>query len=238
MVEQGVPDRDASLTRVGIGLMCKPPRIGVSKTRLAVAVGPQRAAELSAAFLADTAATLEALAQKEAVELFAFFSPPDAGAEMRALLPDQMAFYAQDPAGLGQAMLAALRLMLVRNPAGAIVIGADSPTLPLSHLVQAVQRLRVLDDGAVFGPAEDGGYYLAGIKNEGAAPLFAPMAWSTPDVMAETRRRAARHGIRISELPIWYDVDDAASLIRLKDDLRDNSTDRGAARATRLACGL
>ncbi|MFY8144777.1 MAG: hypothetical protein ACOVMT_13060 [Caulobacter sp.] len=40
---------------IGLGLMCKPPRPGVTKTRLAAAIGPEAAATLSQAFLEDCA---------------------------------------------------------------------------------------------------------------------------------------------------------------------------------------
>lgn len=226
-------DTSAQAGRIGVGLMCKAPRIGVSKTRLAAAIGAERAAAFSAAFLRDMAALLEDLAAEESVDLFAFFAPADAEAELRALLPQRMSLHVQDGRGLGEAMAGALTHMLARTPAGAVVIGSDLPSLPLSCLVEAVRGLRDLDEGAVFGPAEDGGFYLAGIKSESAATLFDEMVWSTRDVMSTMRARASRKGVSIREIPAWYDVDDAESLAWLKRDLCTGKVGAGRARATR-----
>jgi len=66
----------------------------------------------------------------------------------------------------------------------------------------------------VLGPADDGGYYLIGMKQP-HAHLFADIAWSTGEVAAMTRARAAALGIELVALPTWYDVDDAATLARL-----------------------
>ncbi len=66
----------------------------------------------------------------------------------------------------------------------------------------------------MLGAAEDGGYYLLGMR-QAHAHLFADIAWSTGTVADTTRRRAASLGLDVVELPRWYDVDDAASLSRL-----------------------
>jgi uncharacterized protein len=66
----------------------------------------------------------------------------------------------------------------------------------------------------VLGPAEDGGYYLLGMKRPHAR-LFADIAWSTDSVAAATRARASALGLDVVTLPTWYDVDDSASLNRL-----------------------
>ena len=66
----------------------------------------------------------------------------------------------------------------------------------------------------MLGPAEDGGYYLLGMKQP-HAHLFADIAWSTSGVAAATRARAAALGLDVVTLPTWYDVDDAATLDRL-----------------------
>jgi rSAM/selenodomain-associated transferase 1 len=223
---------------VGLGLMCKAPRVGLAKTRLAASVGAERAAELARAFIADAVATLRQAAALHPCGLHVFYAPDDAAPDVRAFVPEDIPLHAQDPRGLGAAMFSALRMMLARHPAGALVIGSDLPTLPPDIIAQAMAHLRAITQSVVIGPAEDGGYYLIGIKSERAAPLFAPMAWSTPQVLAETRARAAAQGLGVVELPAWYDVDDAASLARLTRDLQDGRVPPGTARATRAALGL
>jgi glycosyltransferase A (GT-A) superfamily protein (DUF2064 family) len=70
----------------------------------------------------------------------------------------------------------------------------------------------------VLGPSEDGGYYLIGMKKKHAR-LFEDITWSTEQVLAQTRERAAEAGLAVHTLPTSYDVDDRAMLQRLCDDL-------------------
>ena len=70
----------------------------------------------------------------------------------------------------------------------------------------------------MLGPADDGGYYLIGLKRP-APRLLREVRMSTPTVLADTLALAAEEGLRVALLPIWYDVDDVASLERLRDEL-------------------
>jgi hypothetical protein len=66
--------------------------------------------------------------------------------------------------------------------------------------------------------SDDGGYYLIGLKAPHAV-LFRDIAWSTDEVSTQTLARAAALGLEVVALPLWFDVDDAASLARLMEDL-------------------
>ena len=99
-------------------------------------------------------------------------------------------------------------------------MNSDSPTLPTAVLLQAVHSLLSPGDRVVLGPAEDGGYYLLGMKQPHAR-LFADIAWSTDSVAATTRMRAVALGLDVVTLPTWYDVDDSASLNRLVAETAD-----------------
>ena len=68
----------------------------------------------------------------------------------------------------------------------------------------------------------NGGYYLLGMRRPHAG-LFADVAWSTDAVAAQTRSRAAALGLDLVELPLWYDIDDAASLDRLLQEVSAGS---------------
>jgi glycosyltransferase A (GT-A) superfamily protein (DUF2064 family) len=99
-----------------------------------------------------------------------------------------------------------------------VVIGSDSPNLPAAYIRSAFDQL---DQGAdlVLGPAEDGGYYLIGLRARQPRLLReAPM--STPTLLADTLAIAAELGLRAELLPLWYDVDTTVELKRLADDLR------------------
>ncbi len=92
------------------------------------------------------------------------------------------------------------------------------PTLPTAMLVEAARALAKPGDRVVLGGAEDGGYYLIGLKRPHRR-LFEDIDWSTDRVLRQTLERAAEIGLSVHALPIWYDVDDVASLRRLIGDL-------------------
>jgi glycosyltransferase A (GT-A) superfamily protein (DUF2064 family) len=111
----------------------------------------------------------------------------------------------------------------------ACLVNSDSPTLPTSLLIDTARLLARSGDRIVLGPAEDGGYYLIGLK-QAHARLFDDIAWSTPVVFAQTVERAREIGLEPLVLPMWYDVDDVESLRRLNAELlsQDDNGDRGA----------
>ena len=71
----------------------------------------------------------------------------------------------------------------------------------------------------VLGGSDDGGYYLIGMKRLHQR-LFEQIDWSTERVFAQTLERAREIGLEAELLPTWYDVDDAATLERLRRELR------------------
>jgi glycosyltransferase A (GT-A) superfamily protein (DUF2064 family) len=112
---------------------------------------------------------------------------------------------------------------VVGRQSSVVVIGSDSPNLPAAYIGSAFDQL---DQGAdlVLGPADDGGYYLIGLRARQPRLLReAPM--STPTLLADTLAIAAELGLRAELLPVWYDVDTAAELKRLAGDLRDAPAD-------------
>ena len=74
----------------------------------------------------------------------------------------------------------------------------------------------------VLGGSDDGGYYLIGLKRL-HHQVFEQIDWSTERVFAQTLERAREIGLATELLPTWYDVDDAATLDRLRRELTDPS---------------
>ena len=111
---------------------------------------------------------------------------------------------AQPRGDLGIRMLAAVAACCAAGQP-ALVVGSDLPEIDVPYVERAVAALAAHD--LVLGPVEDGGYGLIGL-NAPLPPLFSGIAWSTPAVLAETRSRAARLGLRVAELPTTWDVDD------------------------------
>jgi glycosyltransferase A (GT-A) superfamily protein (DUF2064 family) len=84
-----------------------------------------------------------------------------------------------------------------------VVIGTDSPTLPVEYIERAFADLDRAD--VVLGPAVDGGYYLVGCRR--LPPIFAGIDWSSNRVLAQTIDRLVTPSWSLALLPPWYDVD-------------------------------
>jgi len=112
-----------------------------------------------------------------------------------------------------------------------IIIGSDSPDLPLRFIEEAFQALE--KGGAVIGPACDGGYYLIGFGSESFTPeAFEGMAWGADSVGKATMDILESVGLRVHVLPAWRDIDrpeDVAALI-------NTCESSGFARSHTMAC--
>ena len=208
--------------RCAIGVMAKAPQPGLAKTRLCPPLQPAQAADLSAAFLRDITENIALAARTAPIHGCIAYAP--AGAEAwfaghlaegtSLVLADGSPPMPPDVQGFGRCLLHAAQAILASGIGAVCLLNSDSPTLPTALLVRAAQALLAPGERVVLGPAEDGGYYLIGMK-QAHAHLFADIAWSTNDVAAATRTRAASLGIELVTLATWYDVDDAVSLARL-----------------------
>jgi rSAM/selenodomain-associated transferase 1 len=201
-----------------IGIICKTPHPGRSKTRLMPLLGARGAAELAAAFLRDTAAAIEAVPAAAGRRGYAVYAPLGSEAELRPLLPLNFGLVCRRDATLGVVLLSATEHLLAQGHDCVLLVNADSPTLPPLLLAAALAALRAPGDRAVVGPATDGGYYLIGLKHPHAR-LFADIPWSTPGVMDATLERACEIGLAVAQLPLWYDIDDAQTLAMLLDEI-------------------
>jgi rSAM/selenodomain-associated transferase 1 len=203
--------------------MCKAPQPGHTKTRLAKAVGAVAAAELSACFLRDVAAAIEAVPETLGRRGYAVYAPAGAEPVLRQLFPEKFGLLLQAGQDLGEALFGATRDLLLAGHDCVLLVNGDSPSLPSHFLIQAIETLRSSGDRMVIGPASDGGYYLIGLKRP-HKKLFTQIEWGTETVFGRTRERAAEIGLATTLLPEWYDVDDAATLAWLRDELAGNST--------------
>jgi rSAM/selenodomain-associated transferase 1 len=201
-----------------LGIMCKAPRPGACKTRLAALLGSERAAGLSACFLRDVAAAIEGVPERLGRRGYGIYAPAGAETDLRALLPPSFQLVLQADADFGAVLLNATRHLLDAGHSCAVLVNADSPTLPPRLLVDALAALRRPGDRVVLGPAVDGGYCLIGLK-AAHGRLFQDIPWSTPDVFRATRERAGEIALPEVVLPAWYDVDDAETFGYLEAEL-------------------
>jgi uncharacterized protein len=224
-----------NLVTAAIGIMCKAPQPGRTKSRLAATVGPKKAAELASCFLRDVAAAIEAVPEQLGRRGYGVYAPAGAEAVLRQLFPPTFGLLLQADDEFGNVLFGSLRDLLAAGHDCVLLVNGDSPTLPPSFLVNAIDLLRQPGDRMVLGPAADGGYYLIGLKRP-HRHLFTDVPWGTETVARRTLDRAAEIHLATAQLPEWYDIDDAKTLGWLRAELAgcsDRFRNGGAAAATR-----
>ena len=226
-----VPTNSVAQPTCAIAVMAKAPVPGRCKTRLLPRLSPAEAAALSAAFLRDVTGNLQEAAHQTPITPYVAYAPEGAAPLFDGMLAPGTSLILANGSipcpdgviGFGRCLLHAIETMLAQGHAAACVLNADSPNLPTSYLQEAAAILDSPGDRIVLGPAEDGGYYLLGMK-QAHAGLFAGIDWSTDKVLAQTQERAKTLGLSTVMLPTWYDVDEPATLDRLMADLCQDTT--------------
>jgi hypothetical protein len=203
---------------VAVGIVCKTPSPGQSKTRLSPPLQLHECAELSACFIRDLSRTVGALAGHGHVMGYAVYAPAGSADALRPLLPSGFRLMPQIEGTLDARLIHATAALLEAGHRASILVGSDSPTLPLSILGAAIDAV-VAGDNVVLSPALDGGYTLVGLSRPHPR-LFEDIPWSTDAVYRLTLARAREIAVPVVELPGWYDVDDVASLRLLEEELQ------------------
>ena len=212
-----------------LAVMSKAPRPGKVKTRLQPPLTAEEAAALNICFLRDTTENIAQVAGEGAAAGLVCYTPVGDEEAFDDLLPGNFALIAQRGGGFGERLLFAATDLLACGFGSVCLIDSDSPTLPVEVLRRAVAVLQQPGDRVVLGGSEDGGYRLIGLKQAHAAPLER-ITWSTAAVYAETVERVLAAGVELVELPIWYDVDDAATLRVLEEELLEGKRPQFAVR--------
>ena len=198
--------------------MAKAPLAGEVKTRLVPPLTSAEAAALNVCFLRDMAANVAEVTAAGRVDGLVVYTPVGAEAAFDGILPERFKLLAQRGESLGDRLCNATDDLLQDGYSSVCLINSDSPTLPRAALDRAIESLAKDGDRVVLGAADDGGYYLIGLKKV-HSNLFERIVWSTADVLAHTIERASEIGLEVEMLPRWYDVDDAQALNRLCEEL-------------------
>jgi rSAM/selenodomain-associated transferase 1 len=183
-----------------LGLFAKWPQPGAVKTRLAAVTSVDWAAQFANACLGDT---LDRLMRIDARRIVAF-TPDHTRASFASVVGDRFELWAQSDGPLGKRIEGFIADCLRQGAERVVLIGTDSPTLPLDFIRSAFDQLNQAD--VVLGPATDGGYYLIGCAG-GLPPIFANVPWSSSRVLQDTVALAEQANLRLALLPPWYDVD-------------------------------
>lgn len=253
-LDPNLPDRGAH-GLCALAVMTKAPQAGRVKTRLVPPLTPEEAAELNKCFLRDTAAAISSVCSRrpaggvvkrnfkaeacashsEAATSacgIAVYTPVGAESAYTDILPADFSLLPQRGDKFGERLYFAVEDLIKCGFASVCLIDSDSPTVPAENFAEAVELLSTTEDRVVLGPSDDGGYYLIGVKKP-HRHLFEQIDWSTERVLNQTMQRATEIGIEAKLLPTGYDVDDAASLRRLCEELLGKNTGDGVAPNTR-----
>jgi rSAM/selenodomain-associated transferase 1 len=199
----------------GIAFMAKASTPGRAKTRLVPPLTFDEAATLNTAFLQDVADNVLLAARHAAADAgiagYAAYGPPGTEDFFRHTLPGAIGLIGAWLPNFGDCLFHTICEILARGHMSAVVLNADSPTLPTALLVETAAILARPGDRAVLGPSNDGGYYLLGLKARHRR-MFQDIDWSTERVAGQTLERAHEIGLEVHTLPLWYDVDDMNDL--------------------------
>jgi rSAM/selenodomain-associated transferase 1 len=185
---------------------------GQVKTRLIPAIGAGRAANLHRAMLWRTVATA---VEARIGPVGLWCSPASAHPYIAEIQREfDVSVLVQRGENLGERMHLALRSQ-PGSGGGAVLVGTDCPFLEVGDLQQAARALREGSD-AVIGPAQDGGYYLIGVR-QSDMEVFSGIRWGSGQVLAATLQKFRDLGWRWHELATRRDVDRPADLTALSD---------------------
>lgn len=184
------------------------------KTRLTPMITAEQAASLYSAFLIDWAAALKTL---EDVDLIIAYTPPGSKSDIKNVVGDDVTYIQQTGHDLGERLTAATQWTAEKGYDKVVIVGSDSPTLPISFITDAIEGLNTRE--VIIGPSMDGGYYLIGLSintiSKTIPSIFNGIAWSTDQVLKQTIDRIQNIKVSLKLLPPWYDVDTPEDLVFL-----------------------
>lgn len=194
-------------------LFARDPVAGKVKTRLAPFLSQDLILELYTRFLNDS---IEKICAVGTADPFIGVTPADSsGYFSRVNVEPPLTIFLQEGKDLGEKMLNAFQARFDEGYERVVIIGADSPSLPVAYIETALNSGKDL----VIGPSTDGGYYLIGMYQKPVNVFFGGMEWGSEKVLKQTLERIKKSGASLKLLPPWYDVDREEDLKFLKTHL-------------------
>jgi hypothetical protein len=193
-------------------VMSKIPRPGFTKTRLNTVLTKQESADFHRASLADTCRAI----MQSGLPGYIYYAEQDKHSwsaqdslveqDIWGLPEDQRNYfklYPQWGKDLGERIYHAAREILF-NYDTVLFLGSDMPHIDPAVILEA--KAKMLSNEIVIGPAQDGGYYLLGIKQATPA-IFKGIPWGTPQVLEKTLDIIRKKDLKFSLLPMQADID-------------------------------
>ena len=208
------------------------PELGQVKTRLAAAIGDERALAAYEAMLRDLFAGLGEFTN--GTELEVLWAPTErANGESLTRAFGDRSLAMQTGADLGDRLsMAFSERFFFHRTQKIVAIGVDEPTLGRETIDHAFALLDSVD--WVIGPATDGGYYLIGCRAAAfTAEVFTGIEWGTSTVFATTMAKIGSGENTVAVLPERSDIDVVDDLRRFAAEANANATGGELARLVR-----
>ncbi len=187
-------------------LFAKDPVEGQVKTRLSPLLDAPTTLSLYRHFLRDSIEKICSVTEGD--RFVGIASDPKTNYFDEVSRNDSVQLFVQAGGNLGERMRRAFEDRFKEGYERVVIIGADSPTLPITYIEQALQS----EKEVVIGPSTDGGYYLIGMRGK-VTDIFEGVTWGSDQVLSETLKALKDQRAQAELLPVWYDVD-------LPEDLR------------------
>ena len=215
MMENGTGRRHLAKTPMNrtLVIMAKAPRLGSVKTRLAKNLPMQAVTELYRCLLNDTIALAQALDQVDV----AIMCPASDAKDLSRSVAKAVPVVPQTGDGLAAGLVSVFTHFAALGCQRIIAFNSDSPHLPVSVLETAFDLLTTCD--VVVGPTHDGGYYLVGARASHPG-LFDNDGMGTANALEALLERASNLELSVRIIDPFYDIDVAADLSQLADELQ------------------
>ncbi len=170
-------------------------KLGKVKTRLAKTVGNENAFTIYKALVETTEKATNALQ----IDKHIYFSDMVIDTKW----PNHYKT-TQNGNDLGERMLNAFKNGFEKGYEQIVLIGSDLPEISASIIEEAFHKLNQKE--VVFGPAEDGGYYLIGLSKLHSS-IFENKPWSTNSLLNITLEELKQNNIDVSLIQTLNDID-------------------------------
>lgn len=181
----------------------KAPVPGRVKTRLQPCIDPERIVEIYKSFVTEI---MERCSLLRRIDRFAGCAPSRDDDFLRSVTKaHKMKAFNQRGLTLGEKIVNAFKDFLKKGYSEIVLIGSDSPTIPLEYIKLAFSELRRHD--FVIGPCCDGGLYLVGARKRVIPEIFKDIPWDTSEVLNRILRNLYALDVKFFMLPFWYDID-------------------------------
>lgn len=184
------------------------PESGQVKTRLISTLGADGAADLHRQMTTHTLTVIDKAARMRGASVEVRFTGGDRG-RMRAMFGSKRTYRRQAGGDLGSRIHRAFADAFDGGASRIVITGTDCPAMAPAHVANALAKLQ--DSDVVLGPAQDGGYYLIGLRRP-YPELFSSIDWGTSRVFAQTIERADSLGLSLITLDSLSDVDEPGDL--------------------------